>query len=85
MTSYSGSDPNIQRKARRAYKHLKDNAPDVTKLMSGSTLDQFLKAIFIALDEDYKDNTLVDTGTGEILIDETTPSTLDPIPYDKDT
>jgi len=85
MTIYSGGDPNIQRKARRAFNYLKTEAPEISKLMSGSTLDKFLKSIFIALDEDYKDNTTVDTGTGEIIIDETTVSTLDPIPFDKET
>lgn len=80
MTTYSGADNNIQRKVRRAYAYIKDTKPEIFASLPGENLSFIFKAIFIALDEDYKDTTTVDTT--EILIDTSTVSTLNPVPND---
>lgn len=82
MTTFEGSDNNIQRKVRRAYDYLKTRHPIAFKLFPGGFLASFLKAIFIATDEDYTD--FVESDGHAIEIDTTTESELEPVPFDED-
>lgn len=84
MTTYTGTDANIQRKVRRAWNYLETTAPNSFKAVPGTFLVDLLKAIMIAIDEDTEDLLSADTITGDISVDITTASTLNPVPYDKE-
>lgn len=83
--SFTGADNNIQRKVRRAVQYLQEKNSSVFAQFSGSHLPDMLKAIFIALDEDYSElNTIAGTPTGVIDVDITTVSSLPPAPFDSE-
>ena len=84
MTTFTGTDINIQRKVRRAWNYLETTAPNSFKAVPGTFLADLLKAIMIAIDEDTEDLLAADTMTGDIVVDVTTESLLNPVPYDKE-
>lgn len=90
MTQFLGSDKNIQRKVRRAFEYLKTQNSLIFKLMPNAMMATLLKSIFIAIDEDLANyNTIknppINTPQGALEINNFTESSLDGIPYDKET
>lgn len=86
---FSGSDPNIQRKVRRAYQLLKQMNPIFAVLIPNTLVVALFKAIYIANDEDLANyNTIKNpppmTPQGAIEFNITDSSLLNPVPYDLD-
>ena len=83
-TILSGGDPIVQRTIRRAYQILKTEDPSLYEQLKGTKMSIMLKAMSIAILEDLVNYNHSPGTLGAINLDNTTTSTLDPIPYDPD-